>query len=147
MESRAILVNDLRKFGRVGSVRHQPIDGFDERGRRGKKFDTHKEAVTLARDGGLQMADAGVGHCRLSVEDQADRLDRLDRKGLLRLDQGSMMVEVMNPDGIARVERSPERSKHFEPNSGPTVSGRSHHRDTCRIGCAIRSPEWVARSS
>lgn len=39
VESHHILVNELRKFGRVCPVGHQAIDGFEKRGGSGEEFD------------------------------------------------------------------------------------------------------------
>lgn len=126
VESHHILVNDLRKFGRVGAVSHQAIDSFEEGGWGGEEFDTDEIAVT--RLSWFEMADPGIGHRRLSVNQQTDRLHRLDRQRLMRFNQRAMVREVMHTDRVAGIEGAPEGAKHFEPHSRSSITGRSHHR-------------------
>jgi hypothetical protein len=124
--SHHILVNDLRKFGRVRSVGHQAIDGFEKGRWRGEKFDA--DQITIARLSRLEVPDPRVGDRGLAIEHQADRLDRLDRERLVGFDQRAVVCEVMHAHRIAGVEGSPERSEDFETHPGSSIAGGSHHR-------------------
>lgn len=125
VESLHILDNHLRKFGTVGAVSHQAIDGLDECAGRGKKLDTDEIAVGLI--GGFEVPDAGVGDRGLAVEHQANGLDRFNRERLMGFDQRAVVCEVVNTHRVPGIERSPERSKHFETNSRSAITRRAHH--------------------
>ena len=91
------------------------------------------------------MAHARIGDGGLAVEHQADRLDRFHRQGLVGLDEGALRRQVPDPDRVAGIEGSPERSEDLEPDLCATITGRSH--DHCASPCARRLPQWVYRAS
>jgi hypothetical protein len=143
VESRHILVNDLRKFGRIRAESHQAINGFDEGSRRGKKFHTDEIAFTIAGGRRLQVTHPRVGDRGLAIEHQAHRLHGLDGEWLMRFDQRAVMCEIVHPDGVAGVERPPERSEDFETDSRSSIAGRAHHRSLSMFArsCARPPPQ------
>ena len=70
----------------------------------------------------FEVTDAGVGDRRLAVEHQADRLDRLDGKRLMSLDECAMVREVVHANRVSGVEASPEGSEHFEPHPSSAIA-------------------------
>lgn len=142
VEGHHILVNNLRMFGMGSTVSHQSIDGFVEGYSRAEEFDTDEITLTLVSVGRAKMADARVGNRRLAVERQTDGLDRLDGNWLMRFDQRAVPSQIMNTHGVASVKRSPERSEHLEPHTGPSIAWRSHiyNPSTPATTCASGSP-------
>ena len=73
------------------------------------------------------MANAGIGDCRLTVEREAYRLNRLDRQRLTRFDQRAVRREVMYASGFSGIEGSPKRTEHLVPHMGPSIAWRTHY--------------------
>jgi hypothetical protein len=120
-------VNQLRRFGREGPVGHQPINRVRKRARGREELDTDKITIVgIMRC--AEVPDARVGHCRLAVEHQADRLDGLDGERLVGLDECALVREIAHANRVAGVEGSPERSEHFESNPASSIPRRPHHR-------------------
>ena len=91
------------------------------------------------------MADPRICQRRLTIENQADSLNGFDREGLMSLNQGAVMREVVHADRVAGIECSPERPEDLKPNPGPTISRCSHlwgafswQRFISHNNCAIR---------
>ena len=132
-------VKRLRSFGRRGAIDHQPIDRIDERARGREELDADKITIVgFVR--GADVPDARVGQRGLAVEHEADRLNGLDRERLMGFDQRALLSEIVHPHRIPGIEGSPERSKHFESNSMPSIAWRSH-----QCGQPISPPATGAR--
>lgn len=120
-------VKPLRSFGRRGAIDHQPINRVSKRARGSEELDADKIAIG-GFVCGADVPDARIGQRGLAVQHQADGLNGLDRERLMSFDQRALLSEIVYPHRVPGVERSPERSKHFESNSMPSIAWRSHQR-------------------
>ena len=100
--------------------------------------------MPFQRLGFFEMTDLGVGHGRLAIEHQAERLHRLDRQRLMRFDERAVVREIVHADRVSGVETSPEGSEHFESDPDSAIARRAHHKGhpfILAIACAIEPPQ------
>ena len=114
VKSRELPAYQLRKFGRVGSIGDQAINGFKESRGRGKEFDTDQIALPVSGGRRFQVSHAGIRNGGLPVEHQAHGLNRLDRERLIGFDQRAVRRKIVHPDRVTGIKRPPEGSEHFE---------------------------------
>ena len=118
------MVIQLLTFGKSCTM-HQAVDRIQKcRGRR-QELETDEIAVWFGT--AAHMSNARLGGRRLTVEHEAHRLNRLNRKRLTSLDQGAVMGEVVDTSGFSGIERSPKRTEHLVSNMGSSIAWRTHH--------------------
>lgn len=110
-------VYQLRRFGREGAECDEAFDGIEESGRGSEELQADLIAVECSERIGTDVLDLGFGHCWLTINNQLDGLNRLDRERLLSFDQRTSGAEVEYADWLADIEGAPEGSEDFESHS------------------------------